>query len=126
MPASPFKVTEAKIEKKVVAFCRKAGLYCRKFASPSNAGVPDRVIVGARGTLFLELKRPGNKPTPLQMAEMQKIRESGGHAGWSDSVEVSAHAALHYCAGKPQHMTQSTENLKFLNLVPAVRDSEKI
>ena len=60
-------LTDAKIEKAVVAYCRRRGLYTRKFARPAHRGVPDRVICGRGKVLFLELKRPGNVPTALQV-----------------------------------------------------------
>lgn len=73
-------MTESQIEKKLVAYCRKRGIYTRKFVSPANRGVPDRVIVGNGRVLFLELKREGNKPTELQKWGLAQLREHGAEA----------------------------------------------
>ena len=49
-----------------------------KFVSPGNAGVPDRVVCLPGGhVLFVELKAPGKKPTPLQNAEQLKMSKMG-------------------------------------------------
>jgi hypothetical protein len=80
-------LTEAKIEKRVVAYCRSRGLYTRKFASPAHRGVPDRIICGRGKALFLELKRPGNTPTGLQFHELEELRRHGMIAHWAECFE---------------------------------------
>ena len=60
---------ESKIEKKLVSMVRKQGGRCLKFVSPGNAGVPDRIVMMPHGKIhFVELKAPGEKPRPLQVA----------------------------------------------------------
>lgn len=88
MPA-PFKTTESKIEKKVVEWCRKNGVLNYKFASPSNRGVPDRVLMFKGKVMFLELKRAGNEPTALQNMNLEKIRAAGVWATWADTYETA-------------------------------------
>jgi hypothetical protein len=83
------KISEAKIEAKVVAYCRERGLYCRKFSSPAHRGVPDRIILGHGKVLFLELKSEGNEPTALQYHELKLIREHGIPARWAASFEMA-------------------------------------
>ena len=78
-------ITEAKIESKVVAYCRSRNLYTRKFASPAHRGVPDRIICGRGKVLFLELKRPGNVPTALQLNELAELKRQGMRAVWEDN-----------------------------------------
>lgn len=79
--------TEAKLEAALVRECKRRGLYCRKFASPAHAGVPDRIIAGHGKVLFLELKSPGNKPTPLQQRELDELKRLGMVAAWTDTFE---------------------------------------
>jgi len=67
---------ERKLEQQLVAYCKTRGLYCRKFVSPGHAGVPDRLVIGPRCMLFIELKSPGKKPTPIQEREMKLINRS--------------------------------------------------
>ena len=52
------------------------------------AGFPDLlgVIPGGRA-LFVEVKRPGNKPTDLQTRFLESFRLKGAVAFWADSVE---------------------------------------
>lgn len=57
---------------------KAAGGRAYKFESPGNAGVPDRLVLLPGGrAVFVELKAPGRKPTPLQLAQAQKIRRLG-------------------------------------------------
>ena len=81
------KISESKVEAKVVDYCRKRSLYCRKFSSPAHRGVPDRVIGGFGKVLFLELKRPGEEPTALQRHELAAIAAHGLNSGWASSFE---------------------------------------
>lgn len=87
---------EQKLETQLVAYCKEHGIYTRKFVSPGHAGVPDRIIVGPSDTVFLELKAPGQKPTPLQMNEIDEILRRGGRAYWASSWE-GARAVLEVC-----------------------------
>ena len=65
------KVYKILKEKKIYYFTPQTGGYGR-------SGVPD-IICCYRGKFVgIECKAGKNKPTPLQEAEMQKIRESGG------------------------------------------------
>jgi len=83
-------MNESTIEKKLVEHCADRGLLTYKFSSPAHRGVPDRVIMGGGKVMFVELKRPGQKPTPLQNREINRIREAGVHAVWAPSFELAA------------------------------------
>ncbi len=50
---------------------------CLKFVSPGTAGVPDRIIIHRHRVLFVELKRPGEKPRPLQQEIARQMRAAG-------------------------------------------------
>ena len=72
------KITEKQIEKALVEGVKKMGGTAYKFVSPGHAGVPDRMIVLPGGVIiFAELKRPGGKTTPLQDAEITRMRSMG-------------------------------------------------
>lgn len=59
-----------------------------KFKSPAAPSVPDRILVTPRGhVLFLELKKPGEKPTLGQLKEILDLCELGADARWSDNFE---------------------------------------
>ncbi len=69
---------ENPIERYLLRQCRDHGLLCMKFVSPARGGVPDRVIVAPTvGTVFVEVKRPGGKPDPRQLATHAKLRRFG-------------------------------------------------
>ncbi|MDR7237139.1 VRR-NUC domain-containing protein [Neobacillus drentensis] len=49
-----------------------------KFESPGNSGVPDRMVLLPGGRVyFVELKAPGKKSRPLQIAQQRKIANLG-------------------------------------------------
>ena len=78
---------ESVLEAAVVAYAKERGCLCYKFASPSNRGVPDRIIISPKGrTGFLELKQFGKKPTALQLSVIAKLRAQGAPAGWADNL----------------------------------------
>lgn len=88
-------MTEAEIERRVIAHCQKKGLITYKFTSPAHRGVPDRIIIGRNQVLLLELKQAGRKPTPLQLREIDRINTMSGPnllatwaAGWEDACRV--------------------------------------
>lgn len=49
-----------------------------KYVSPGNAGVPDRLVCLPGGVaVFVELKAPGKKSTPLQTKQQMNLRKLG-------------------------------------------------
>lgn len=69
---------ERDVEKYLTDQVRKAGGRAYKFVSSGNAGVPDRLVLFPEGrATFVELKAPGKKPTPLQIASGRKIENLG-------------------------------------------------
>jgi hypothetical protein len=78
---------EKEIEKKVCDYAKSKGCYVRKFVSPNNRSVPDRIIIAPGGAVgFLELKRGGQKPTKAQEVEMEALEKVGATVGWCDNV----------------------------------------
>ena len=71
---------EAKVKKKVVDVIKKNGAYYFFPATGGygRSGVPD-IVCCYRGVFIgIECKAGSNKPTPLQEAEMAKIRQAQG------------------------------------------------
>lgn len=57
------------IEQKLVTAVKKHGGICPKFTSPGFDGMPDRLLLLPHGKFaFVEVKAPGEKPRPLQLA----------------------------------------------------------
>lgn len=79
---------EKQIEQKLVQAVRKSGGMCLKFVSQNFDGMPDRVILFPGGKIaFAELKAPGKKPRPLQIARHKALMGLGFRVYVIDSVE---------------------------------------
>lgn len=114
MKASPFKQTEAQIQQAIIGLLRFKGYYVQRMNSGmlpmgegrsrrlirmNRAGTPD--IMAFRGfihtnvycdrksvdILFIEVKRPGLKATPLQIEVMKELEEHGAKCIVAHSVE---------------------------------------
>ncbi len=69
---------EKQIENQLVSQVKKIGGIAPKFVSPGFAGMPDRLVLIPDGHIaFVELKAPGKKPRPLQMARHRLLRLLG-------------------------------------------------
>ena len=67
---------EKDLEAKVCTYARDKGLLVYKFTSPARAAVPDRLFVCPDGRMFfIEFKREGQKATPAQDREHQRLRK---------------------------------------------------
>ncbi len=67
---------ESQIERRLVEGVKRLGGMCMKFVSPGTLGVPDRIIITAKGrVIFVELKTETGRLTKIQryvIGEMQK------------------------------------------------------
>ena len=67
---------ESQIERRRVEGGKRLGGMCLKFVSPGTLGVPDRIIITAKGrVIFVELKAETGRLTKIQryvIGEMQK------------------------------------------------------
>jgi len=81
--------TEKAIQRDIIKYLSEVGAWVFKVhGGPfQTAGVPDLVGV-YRGTMFaLEVKRPGEHLSPIQIHIIQKIKTAGGVAGRVESKE---------------------------------------
>ena len=66
------------IEQKLVTAVKKHGGICPKFVSPGFDGMPDRLVLLPFGRFaFVEVKAPGEKPRPLQLARHGMLQKLG-------------------------------------------------
>ena len=69
---------EKTLEHKFVTEVKRVGGLALKFVSPGFDGVPDRLVLLPGGRLgFVEVKAPGKRPRPLQLARHRLLRRLG-------------------------------------------------
>ena len=69
---------EKETEQKLVKAVKASGGIAPKLVSPGFDGMPDRLILLPGGIIaFAELKAPGKKPRPLQVARHRLLRKLG-------------------------------------------------
>ena len=69
---------EKVIEKKLVTEVKKRGGICPKWVAPGFDGMPDRIVLlPGRKFGFVEVKAPGEKPRPLQVARHKLLSRLG-------------------------------------------------
>lgn len=67
---------------------KDSGGIAYKWTSPGNSGVPDRIVIFPGGRIvFVELKKPGGKPTKLQEVQHKRLRKLGCDVWVIDSKE---------------------------------------
>lgn len=80
---------ESSIENSVVERAKKLGVkFVLKFTPTAQAGWPDRIALIPGGSpVFMEFKRPGEKPRPLQYRRLRQLRDLGYAAEWFDNAD---------------------------------------
>ena len=79
---------EKDLERKLAQAVKASGGVCLKFTSPCFDGMPDRIVLMPEGKCaFVEVKRRGKKPTPLQTARHLMLRRLGFRTYVLDDAE---------------------------------------
>lgn len=69
---------ERDIEKKLTKAVKAQGGMCPKLISPGMDGMPDRLVLMPQARIgFVEVKRPGVRPRPLQERRHAQLRSLG-------------------------------------------------
>ena len=68
---------ESTIQKQIITRLDKAGWIVDKPVTRSHKGFPDLTAYKDGTTVFIEVKRPGEKPTKIQEFWILKLRMSG-------------------------------------------------
>lgn len=68
---------EKHIQPKVIKELKRYGWYCIKIIQTNKNGIPDLLCHKQGRTMYIELKRPGLKPTPLQDVRHKELRMQG-------------------------------------------------
>ena len=91
---------ESTIEKAVVGYAKEKGCLVIKNAMPGHRGIPDRLFCYKGRVLWMELKRPGEKPTLLQCKWLAQLIDHGFNAVWTDNVAKGIEAIDKHLLGK--------------------------
>lgn len=78
---------ESKIESYLVQQVKKIGGKAIKMVPTFENGIPDRQVLFKGRTIFVELKRSGEKPRPLQIEFMKQLEAHGFETRVIDSRE---------------------------------------
>lgn len=72
---------EQTFQKKLIKLLEKQGFYVVKVISANRSGVPDIIACSPEGMFYaFEVKVGNNKPTALQIYNIDKINANNGHA----------------------------------------------
>lgn len=80
-------ISEASIEAYFRTQCKKMGIKTVKMVPIYEAGIPDRQVLFRGVSGFCELKRPGKKAKPHQIAYLKELHKAGFYTGVVDSKE---------------------------------------
>jgi hypothetical protein len=80
---------EKNIERHLVQKAREKGGLAIKWVAPAMAGVPDRIVFLPGGRIvFVELKAPGQRQTPIQIRVTKMLTDLGADVRVIDSKEA--------------------------------------
>lgn len=68
---------ESQIQRKIIERYKKQGYIVVKIGLCNLTGFPDLMLLKDGKASFIEVKRPGETPRPLQMFRMQELRDAG-------------------------------------------------
>lgn len=69
---------EKEIERRMTQMVRQRGGLCYKFVSPSNPGVPDRIVITPEGrVVFVELKTKIGRLSNIQKWQRSEMQKRG-------------------------------------------------
>jgi len=77
---------ESSLEAAATRYAGSKGIWTRKFVSPANRSVPDRVFGFNKTCVWIEFKAPGKKPTDAQADEIAEMRARGLLALYMDDL----------------------------------------
>jgi Holliday junction resolvase len=87
-------MTEQYIQSSIRDRLVKSGWMVTKLISTSTPGIPDLMALKSGRAVFIEVKRPGQKPTPLQSHVHKRLTEQGFEVTVATSKEDVQHLFL--------------------------------
>lgn len=90
-------MTEAQITKKVNNYCKDlkkslgSSFFYQKLSDRFTHGVLDFYLAFDGKSLWLELKATGERPRPIQVYTIKRLRDAGLMAEWTDDFATARH-----------------------------------
>ena len=83
-------ITEDTVEERFKTLCEKRGWRTIKFTPHGENGWPDRIVIMPPDGMhvWVELKRPGNHPTNLQLYRLGLLRIMGAGSLWGSNPQL--------------------------------------
>lgn len=78
---------ERDLQRKILAQLTREDILAFKITAPAKNGVPDILAIIDGFAVFVEVKLPHNRPTPLQVRQIQQIRANGAFADVCTSLD---------------------------------------
>lgn len=79
---------ESVVEEEVRKYAEARGWFCRKLMFIGRRNCPDRMFAKDGRCVFVEFKKPGEKPRPGQDREIKRMRRAGLDVHVVDDVTV--------------------------------------
>lgn len=89
-----------------IALCKQLGVRQEKLKMASKSSWPDRTLLYRGCAMFLELKRKGERPTPLQGYTLDQLTQEGFNARWSDDLQSTILIVI----GWKQHVDRNADS----------------
>jgi hypothetical protein len=78
---------ESQIQAAIIRRLRRDGSFVTKLIKTTTNGIPDLLIHRNGATAYIEVKLPGEKPTPLQQYRIKELATHGIPSITASSVE---------------------------------------
>ena len=101
---------EKVLERRLGQYCKDHGIIYVKGKATGQKGFPDRMLIRSGKVLFLELKRKGCKPSPLQKHWQNKLWCEGMEAEWTDNYDDAVRIIEEVFGGVKSQDTKVSQN----------------
>ena len=78
---------ESYLQSKIISQLQEWGWMVIKLIQTNKNGIPDLLAIRNGKAVFIEVKRPGYEPAPLQKYRLNEINEKGVMAFWVDNID---------------------------------------
>ena len=79
---------ESKLQSKMIKLAEASGWYVIKLIKTNKNGIPDLFMIRDGRVVFVEVKREGGKPRPLQEYRIDELKKVGMEAHVCDNIET--------------------------------------